>query len=113
MPLLFSYGTLQLPAVQESTFGRLLEGNADELVGYEQSLFEVKDPHIVATSGKTHHAIARLTDNRESRVPGMVFEVTERELQSADAYEPEGYVRVLAELASGRNAWVYVAETAR
>jgi len=109
MPLLFSYGTLQLAAVQQSTFGRLLEGSADELVGFEQSLFEVEDPHFVATSGKSHHAIARFTGHRESRVPGMVFEVTESELQSADAYEPAGYVRVLAELASGQEAWVYVA----
>lgn len=109
MPLLFSYGTLQQPAVQQSTFGRLLEGSADALVGYEQSLFEVKDPEFVATSGKAHHATARFTGNRESWVPGMVFDVTERELQSADAYEPEGYVRVLAELASGKQAWVYVA----
>ena len=112
MPLLFSYGTLQLPAVQQSTFGRLLEGSADALVGYEQSLFEVNDPHIVATSGKSHHAIARFTGNRESRVPGMVFDVTESELASADAYEPAGYVRVSAPLASGKEAWVYVAAPA-
>lgn len=32
--LLFSYGTLQDPAVQMANFGRLLEGTADQLVGY-------------------------------------------------------------------------------
>ena len=109
MPLLFSYGTLQQETVQRSTFGRLLHGQPDELVGFEHSLFEVKDPEFVATSGKAHHAMAQFTGNRESRVPGTVFEVTQMELESADAYEPAGYVRVLAELASGKEAWVYVA----
>ena len=108
MPLLFSYGTLQQEAVQRSTFGRLLQGQPDELVGFEQSTFEVTDPAFVATSGKAHHAMAKFPGNRESRVPGMVFEVTQHELESADAYEPAGYVRVLAALASGKEAWVYV-----
>jgi hypothetical protein len=37
MPLLFSYGTLQEQAVQQSTFGRLLKGQEDELPGFELS----------------------------------------------------------------------------
>lgn len=52
MPWLFSYGTLQQEAVQLATFGRLLEGGADELVGFEQSLRRIEDPHFVAASGK-------------------------------------------------------------
>lgn len=35
MPWLFSYGTLQQEAVQLSTVGRRLAGQADELVGFE------------------------------------------------------------------------------
>ncbi len=35
MPLLFSYGTLQQEDVQLSTFGRLLQGQRDELLGFE------------------------------------------------------------------------------
>jgi hypothetical protein len=42
MPLLFSYGTLQQGAVQLSTFGRLLEGQPDELVGFEQSVLKIE-----------------------------------------------------------------------
>jgi len=57
MPLLFSYGTLQQESVQLSTFGRRLEGQVDELVGFEQSLLKIEDPEFVATSGKSHHAI--------------------------------------------------------
>ena len=36
MERLFSYGTLQLPEVQTATFGRLLQGQADSLVGFRQ-----------------------------------------------------------------------------
>jgi len=107
MPWLFSYGMLQQAGVQVSTFGRLLNGHADELVGFEQSLLEIKDPAFVAASGKSHHAIVKFTGNHDSRVRGMVFEVTDAELASADRYEPAGYTRVSTTLASGRQAWVY------
>jgi hypothetical protein len=43
----------------------------------------------------------------ESRVTGMVFEVTDAELASSDAYEPASYARVQGTLASGTQAWVY------
>ena len=107
MPLLFSYGTLQQEAVQLSTFGRLLHGEADELVGFEQSLFKIEDPEFVATSGKSHHAIVTYNGRSASRVRGMVFEMTESELAQADAYEPAGYKRISTRLASGKQAWVY------
>ena len=73
MPLLFSYGTLQQEAVQLATFGRLLRGSPDELVGFEEG----------------------------------VREVTDAELADADRYEPEGWTRMAAPLASGRQAWVF------
>jgi|SRR5690349_24905734 len=107
MPLLFSYGTLQQPDVQLSTFGRLLDGYADALVGFEQSLFEITDPAFVASSGKAHHAIVTFTGRNDDRVRGMALEVTDAELSKADAYEPAGYVRIATVLASGRDAWVY------
>jgi len=106
MPLLFSYGTLQRESVQIATFGRPLRGEPDELVGFEAGQFEVADPAFVASSGKARHAIVRFTGG-SSRVRGMVFELTDAELASADAYEPAGYQRIEATLASGRRAWVY------
>lgn len=112
MPLLFSYGTLQQESVQRSTFGRRLRGEPDELVGFEQSLLRVEDPAFVAASGKADHAIVRFTGRSESRVKGTALEVTEQELAQADAYEPAGYERVPATLASGRQAWVYAAASA-
>lgn len=108
MPLLFSYGTLQQPEVQQATFGRLLTGRADALVGFEQALVRIQDPQVIATSGRTHHPIVRPAGDRHSRVPGTVFEVTEAEIASADAYEVSAYRRIAVTLASGAQAWVYV-----
>jgi len=107
MPLLFSYGTLREEAVQLSTFGRLLRGQPDDLVGFEQSSIEIQDPEFVAASGKRYHAIVAFTGRPDSRVSGMVFEVSGDELAKADQYEPAGYTRIRAKLASGRETWVY------
>ena len=108
MALLFSYGTLQQEGVQLSTCGRLLAGSADALVGFAQSMVEIEDHEVVATSGKTHHPIVQFSDNEVDRVEGSVFEVTDSELEHADAYEVDAYTRVRARLASGKQAWVYV-----
>lgn len=108
MPLLFSYGTLQQEDVQHATFGRRLSGESDALVGFGLSLIAISDANVVATSGKTHHPIVAFNGDRNSRVPGTVFEITDTELAHADAYEVDDYRRVSALLASGRQAWVYV-----
>jgi gamma-glutamylcyclotransferase (GGCT)/AIG2-like uncharacterized protein YtfP len=108
MPLLFSYGTLQQENVQLATFGRRLAGTPDALVGYEQSMFAIEDAEVVKSSGKTHHPIARFNGSAAARVPGTVFEITPQELELADRYEVSAYKRVVALLASGNKAWVYV-----
>ena len=109
MPLLFSYGTLQQEDVQRSTFGRLLQGSRDELVGFEPSSVPIAAPHLVAASGRTHHASVTFNCRGESRVGGTVFEVTDAELAAADRHEePAGFRRVSVTLASERPAWVYV-----
>jgi len=109
MPLLFAYGTLQQEHVQLSTFGRLLQGQRDELLGFEQSLVKIEDPQVVATSGKTHHANVTFNGRNDSRVGGTLFEITDAELAAADHYEQvAAYKRVAAMLASGKQAWVYV-----
>jgi len=109
MPLLFSYGTLQEEGVQLSTFGRLLRGQPDALVGFEASLVKIEDPQVVAAIGKTHHANAVFNGRDDSRVGGMVFEITDFELAAADRYEQAAsYERVAAILASGKRAWLYV-----
>lgn len=109
MPLLFSYGTLQEGAVQLATFGRLLQGRRDELVGYEPSLVQIDDPQVVSALGRTHHANVTFNGRRDSRVPGTVFVVSDAELAAADTFEqPYAYTRIAVTLASGQEAWVYV-----
>lgn len=111
MPLLFSYGTLQQQSVQQSTFGRLLTGRSDALVGYSQSLLRIEDAEVLAASGLSHHPIVRFSGDASDLVEGTVFELSDAELAQADAYEVSDYQRVLAPLASGTQAWVYVAVT--
>ena len=96
MPLVFSYGTLQQETVQHSTFGRRLHGQPDELVGFELS-----------SSGR--HTNVTFNGRSDSRVRGMVFEITDAELAATDEYERrDAYTRIAATLASGRQAWVYL-----
>src|SRR5687767_358204 len=111
MPLVFSYGTLQHDDVQRSTFGRLLHGERDELPGFEPSSVRIEDPRLVATSGRTHHANVTFNGRHDSRVSGMVFEITGAELLIADEYERlAAYTRMSVTLASGKQAWVYCKE---
>jgi hypothetical protein len=105
---IFSYGTLQDRPVQLANFGRELTGTADALPGYTILLIAIRDPTVVATSGKTHHRIAQRSDNLADAVPGMVFQITPKELIAADRYEISDYTRVQVTLKSGLRAWAYV-----
>ncbi len=108
MENLFSYGTLQLEPVQQATFGRLLQGKPDAITGYSLSWIEITDPHVLATSGKTHHPILKFTGNVKDQVEGTVFCITREELLLADTYEVSDYKRVEVSLRSGGKTWVYV-----
>ena len=105
---LFSYGTLQLDAVQMATFGRLLSGASDVLSNFELAPIEIDDEETVALSGKSQHTIARFTGRDSDRISGTVYALTSSELESADRYEDEAYVRVAVDLESGQRSWVYV-----
>ena len=105
---LFSYGTLQLEAVQMATFGRKLAGTRDVLPGFKEALVEIDDHATVSLSGKTHHPIAKFTGDPSDSISGTVFAVTPEEIQNADKYEVAAYKRVAVLLRSGVRAWVYV-----
>lgn len=108
MHFLFSYGTLQKPKVQLESFGRLLEGHPDTLMGYRIQQFEITDEAVLATSEQLFHPIAVPANHSADSIDGMVFEITQAELERADAYEVDAYERVLVTLLSGKNAWVYI-----
>ena len=105
---LFSYGTLQLPDVQRATFGRLLDGAPDALVGFRKELVEITDRDVLAKSGERFHPIVMRSSDPEDQVAGTVFAITPAELAAADSYEVSDYERAEAQLASGVRAWVYV-----
>ena len=62
--------------MQWSTFGRLLEGQPDELPSFEPSV-----------SVTRQHANVMFNGWADSRVAGTVFEVTDAELAAADEYQ--------------------------
>ena len=105
---LFSYGTLQLEAVQLATFGRRLSGERDVLPGFAEATVEIEDEATVLLSGKKHHSIVRFTGGASDTIAGTVFALTPEEIRSADKYEVAAYRRVSVVLGSGKRAWVYV-----
>ncbi len=108
MPLLFSYGTLQQENVQLAIFGRKLDGRPDSLVGFKRTLFEITDPEVIRASGRTRHPMATYTGDGADRIAGIVFEVTQEEMEQADRYETDpAYRRFATRLLSGIEAWVY------
>lgn len=105
---LFSYGTLRQPEVQQALFGREVPTQVDALPGFRLEWLHITDPSVVATSGSDRHPIIRRADPTD-RVPGACLELTEDELAAADAYEVADYTRADVRLASGKQAWVYLA----
>lgn len=106
--LLFSYGTLQLESVQRQSFGRLLGGEKDVMVGYRTDLVEITDPAVLRASGQRFHPVVVPTGNVDDVVEGMVFCITPQELAAADAYEVSDYKRFEVVLYSGKRSWVYI-----
>jgi hypothetical protein len=108
MDYLFSYGTLQRPAVQIETFGEIVTGQPDALVGFVQTLIEMTDPKVLALSGARFHPIVTRTQDPNDRVAGTVFALSAAQLAKADAYEVDDYERATVRLASGKTAWLYM-----
>ena len=109
MEKLFSYGTLQLPKVQESLFGRILVGTSEELPGYKVEKLKIRDQAVIEKSGTDMHPILVHTGEPTDVVAGMVFDITQTELEKADEYEVDDYRRTLATMRSGTQVWIYCA----
>jgi gamma-glutamylcyclotransferase (GGCT)/AIG2-like uncharacterized protein YtfP len=107
MAHLFSYGTLQQAGVQMASFGRLLKGTPDALPGWKREMVEITDADVFAKSGERFHPIL-VRGDASDEVAGMLFEISDQELASADRYEVDDYKRIAVRLKSGTEAWVYV-----
>ena len=94
--------------MQLAKFGRRLAGEPDAALGFATATILIDDPETVALSGTDRHLIMASTGDPEDAVEGMVFSLRAGELEAADAYEAEAYVRDAVLLRSGRTAWAYI-----
>lgn len=105
---IFSFGTLQLDAVQQTIFGRSVPTTPDALAGWKVGLHTVVDPEVIAMSGSDRHPALLKTDDPSDLVTGVILEVTADELAAADHYERVSFRRIAVVLVSGRDAWAYI-----
>ena len=91
---LFSYGTLQLEKVQIENYGRILKGRKDSLPKYKLDKLQIIDKKVLEKSGREFHPIAVKTDSPNDIIEGIIFEITESELEKTDKYEVSNYKRV-------------------
>ncbi|ASK29850.1 UDP-N-acetylmuramate--alanine ligase [Chryseobacterium sp. T16E-39] len=108
MPYLFSYGTLQNEQVQTETFGRVLNGEKDILMGCKLKMLEITDPEVLRKSNQKYHPILEFSGMIEDEVEGMLFEVTDGEILQADEYEVDDYKRIETTFRSGKKGFIYV-----
>lgn len=108
MPNLFSYGTLQKEQVQLETFGRILRGEKDILIGYQLKMLEIKDPEVLRKSNQKYHPILEFSGNNVDEVEGVLFEVSDEEILHADEYEVDDYKRIETVFKSGKKGFIYV-----
>ena len=96
--LLFSYGTLQEPEIQEKVLNRRLKGTKATLLGYKkyEKRMMNKYPIIVRS------------DDAGAMVSGILYKVSNYELYKIDLYESLAYTRIQATLKSSVKAWVYI-----
>lgn len=108
MPHLFSYGTLQKEQVQLETFGRILTGKTDILIGYQLKMLEITDPEVLRKSNQKYHPILEFSGNIEDEIEGVLFEVSDEEILQADEYEVDDYKRIETVFKSGKRGFVYM-----
>jgi gamma-glutamylcyclotransferase (GGCT)/AIG2-like uncharacterized protein YtfP len=105
--LVFSYGTLQMPRVQQELLGRQVAMTDDALLGFDTVPVEIDHPDVIEFSGSSTH-LGLVPGAPDARIAGKLLHVTEADLPALDRYEGDEYRRIEVRLASGVSAWVYV-----
>ena len=103
MEKLFAYGTLKDKHIQETIFGRTLSGVPDRLIGFVINYIEIEEEF-----GLEKYPIITATDNPDDIVTGIVYDITEEDVNRADTYEGLHYKRIEATLESLQTAWAYI-----
>ncbi|RUQ21772.1 GDSL-type esterase/lipase family protein [Kocuria sp. HSID16901] len=106
MQKLFSYGTLQNPAVQSSLWGGTVPTSPANLPGFSVQQLTITDPDVVKLSGSKQHP--SLVRSIGESVDGVVLELDDEQLAAADRYEVADYARREVLLADGTHCWAYV-----
>ena len=109
--LLFVYGTLRLPHVQEFVVGRRVSGRGAHLPGWRLQQLSIADPSVVGVSGEAVHPIAVPDPDAIEGVAGSVLELSPEELARVDGYEVGDYERVRVRLNDGTRVWFYAARS--
>ncbi len=104
MENLFAYGTLKDNEIQETIFGRVLTGTPDKLVGYA-----IKEINIEEEFGIIQYPIIVETENSDDTISGILYKLSQHELQLADTYEGIHYKRIQVVLHSKETVWTYSA----
>jgi gamma-glutamylcyclotransferase (GGCT)/AIG2-like uncharacterized protein YtfP len=102
MQKLFTYGTLQNDDIQESLFGRILQGTPETLIGYKLNEIQIEEEF-----GIVHYPIITETQNPEDTISGIVYQITTNDLHQTDLYEGLHYKRVEVHLQSNETVWAY------
>lgn len=104
MAKLFAYGTLKEKDIQENIFGRSLTGAPETLLGYIVQTIQIEEEFGVET-----YPIITPTDDTKDSLDGIVYELTQKDLELADTYEGKYYRRIEVQLQSKEKVWVYSA----
>ena len=94
--LLFVYGTLRFPDIQQKIVGRILFGELDILEGYTTVQISI--------DGDSYPILAEAINKN---VSGLVFDILPTDFSALDEYEGDSYKRVKVLLKSKKEAWVY------
>jgi len=102
MEKLFSYGTLRSKQIQMQIFKKVLVGTPDQLLGYKLKSLQIEEEF-----GMADYVVAIPSENTEENIHGVVFNVSNADLEKVDLFESNSYRRVQVKLKSGTIAWVY------